>query len=272
MKQKVSQLNAPALAGVINQSTMAGVISEIKNYIFDGASMFDLHMEWITHLDDTQLATIMNCTNLPILALNYCSTPADADLEALEQARVESLLRAVKAGAAGIDMQGYTFHHPSKSGFYGEDKYSFTKGNPKEVITDEKIIARQCDLIEQIHAMDREVLLSCHPGIPMTSDQVVELALFLEQRNPDIIKIVTVAENEDDLHESIRAMMALKKEVKTPVTYHANGAAGTLSRIVNPILGGHIAFCVDRYDNQSFVEQPQLKAVREIIDNIQRNI
>ena len=120
--------------------------------------------------------------------------------------------------------------------------------------------------------MDREVLLSCHPGIPMTCDQVVELALFLEQRNPDIIKIVTVAENEDDLHESIRAMMALKKEVKTPVTYHANGAAGTLSRIVNPILGGHIAFCVDRYDNQSFVEQPQLKAVREIIDNIQRNI
>ena len=35
--------------------------------------------------------------------------------------------------------------------------------------------------IEKVHSMGAEVLLSCHPGIPMTSEQVVKLALFLEK-------------------------------------------------------------------------------------------
>ena len=94
-------------------------------------------------------------------------------------------------------------------------------------------------MIEKVHSMGAEVLLSCHPGIPMNCEQVVDLALFLEKRNPDVIKIVTAATNENELLESFKTMVALKKELKTPVSYHANGKAGSLSRIINPILGGH---------------------------------
>ncbi len=46
--------------------------------------------------------------------------------------------------------------------------------------------------------MGAEVLLSCHPGIPMNAGQIVDLALFLEKRSPDIIKIVTIANTEDE--------------------------------------------------------------------------
>ena len=99
-------------------------------------------------------------------------------------------------------MQGYTFDPASKEGFFGKDQYSFTKGNPREIVTDTAIIAQQCAFIEDIHRRGAEVLLSCHPGIPMDSTQVVELALFLEKRNPDIIKIVTVATSEEELLES----------------------------------------------------------------------
>ncbi|MBQ7090501.1 MAG: type I 3-dehydroquinate dehydratase, partial [Clostridia bacterium] len=147
---------------------------------------------------------------------------------------------------------------------------SFTKGNPKEVVTDPEIIAKQSALIERVHAMGAEVLLSCHPGIPMTAEQVVELALFLERRKPDILKIVTVATNEEELAESFRAMVLLKKAVKTPVTYHAAGKAGALSRIVNPILGGHIAFCVDRFRENSVLEQIDLKTAKTIIDHMEK--
>lgn len=66
----------------------------------------------------------------------------------------------VEAGAAGIDMQGYTFHRPSKDGFHGENRYSFTVGNPKEVMMDPDIIEKQCALIEKVHAKGAEVLLS----------------------------------------------------------------------------------------------------------------
>ena len=132
------------------------------------------------------------------------------------------------------------------------------------------IISKQCELIEKAHFNNVEVLLSCHPGIPMNCQQVVDLALFMEKRNPDIIKIVTAATNDDELFESIRTIRVLKKELKIPVSFHTNGSCGALSRVVNPALGGHIAFCVDRFNEGSTMEQLDLKTAKIIIDNLKK--
>ncbi len=272
MKQKLSKLTAPALAGVVREKSVLGAIAEIKNCLYDGATMIDLHLSCLENTDTESLQRIISSSRLPILALNYNLTYEWTDADLSEEERVASFFRAVEAGAAGVDMQGYTFHLPSKKVFCGEDKYSFTKGNPKEIVTDENIISKQCELIEKLHAMDAEVLLSCHPGITMTSEQVVDLALFLEKRNPDIIKIVTRAENDDDLAESIRTMLLLKKEVKTPVAYHTYGKAGMLSRIINPLLGGQIAFCVDHYNEGSTMEQIDLRSASAIVENTKKFI
>ena len=268
--KRLSDLQAPALAGVVREKTAGAAKAEIKNCTYDGAAMIDLHLSCLEDTSTESLKGIISFSALPILALNYNSTYDWKNSGFSEEERVASLLRAVEAGAAGIDMQGYTYHLPSKSGFGGEDKYSFTKGNPKEIVTDEAIISRQCELIEKVHAMGAEVLLSCHPGIRMSCEQIVELALFLEKRSPDIIKIVTIAENEDDLAESIKTMLMLKKEIKTPISYHANGKAGMLSRIINPLLGGQIAFCVDRYKEGSTMEQIDLRTARSAVDSIKR--
>ncbi|MBE5783803.1 MAG: type I 3-dehydroquinate dehydratase [Clostridiales bacterium] len=269
MNKILSQLPAPVIAGVVREKNVRSAIAEIRNCLYDGAAMIDLHMSCLENSDEKSLKEIISSSCLPVLALNYNNTYDWQPAQIPEEERAASLLRAVKAGAAGVDMQGYTFHAPSKTAFYGEDLYSFTKGNPKEVITDEAIIEKQCQLIDQVHSMGAEVLLSCHPGIPMKRDQVVELALFLEKRKPDIIKIVTAATNEEEMLESIQAMIALKKEVRTPVAYHANGNAGSLSRIINPILGGHIAFCVDHYKESSTMGQLDLKAVKSIMEQIE---
>ncbi|MBQ3014691.1 MAG: hypothetical protein IJD75_06125, partial [Clostridia bacterium] len=69
---------------------------------------------------------------------------------------------------------------------------------------------------------------------------------------------------------SIRTMLLLKKEIKTPVAYHANGKAGILSRIINPLLGGQIAFCVDRYTEASVMEQINLKCATTIVENVKK--
>lgn len=266
MKQKLSRLKAPVLAGVVKEKTAAAAIAEIKNCMYDGAEMIDLHLPCLESSDTDTLRRIVSGSKLPILALNYNQGYDGQNAGYSEEERVKSLLRAVEAGAAGIDMQGYTFHLPSKDNFCGVDKYSFTKGNPKEIVTDEAVIEKQCALIEQVHAAGAEVLLSCHPGIPMDHTQVVELALFLEKRNPDIIKIVTAATNEEEFLESMKTMMELKKAVKTPVSYHANGKAGALSRIINPVLGGHIAFCVDRFHAASTMEQLDLNTAKTAIE------
>ena len=67
-------------------------------------------------------------------------------------------------------------------------------------------------------------------------------------------------------------MILLKKELKTPVSYHAAGKAGAITRIVNPVLGGQIAFCVDRFSESSTMEQLDLKTAKTIIDNMKRLI
>lgn len=270
MRYKLSQIPPPALAGVVKEKSVNGAIAQIKNCICDGATMIDLHVSCLELWDVETLKKILSHAQLPVLALNYNQAYDTQYAGFTEQARVESLLNAVRAGAAGIDMQGYTFHLPSKAAFCGEDRYSFTKKKPKEVVTDGEIIAKQCALIEQVHGMGAEVLLSCHPGISMTADEVVELALFLEARKPDIIKIVTRADSGEELAESIRAMLLLKKELRTPVAYHASGAAGMLSRIVNPLLGGHIAFCVDRYTENSTMEQIDLHAAAAVVENVKK--
>lgn len=268
----LSDIMAPAIAGVIRKKTAAAAIAEIKNCIYDGADMIDLHVSCLEKNDVETLRAIVNSSKLPILALNYNRTVNWEDCGLTEEERTQSFYRAVEAGVAGVDMQGYTFHTPSRDGFCGEDTYSFTKGNPKEIVTDESIISKQCEFIENVHSKGAEVLLSCHPGIAMNSTQVVELALFLEKRNPDIIKIVTSATNEDEMLESIKTMLQLKKEVKTPVSYHANGKYGALTRIINPALGGQIAFCVDRFTDSSTMEQLDLKTAKTVIENIKKII
>lgn len=272
MNKKLSTLEAPALAGVVKARTPLSAIAEIKNCLYGGAAMIDLHLSCLEKTDTDTLKTIIGASKLPVLALNYNTTMEWTDAGYTEDARVECFLRAVEAGAAGIDMQGYTFDIASKDSFIGEDKYSFTKNSPKEVVTDTKVIDKQCELIERVHAKGAEVLLSCHPGIAMSADAVVELALFLEKRTPDIIKIVTIANNDDEMLESVRAMLTLKKELKTPVSYHAAGKAGVLTRILNPVLGGQIAFCNAGYHEGSTMEQPDLRTVRAIVDNMKKLI
>ena len=268
--KRLSELEAPALAGVVKEKRILDAVAEIKNCMYDGADMIDLHLSCLEGTDRESLEKIISRSSVPVLALNYNGTYEGTDAGFDEEARVASLLRAVEAGAAGIDMQGYTFDLPSKTAFCGEDIYSFTKGNPREIVTDAAIISKQCELIEKVHSMGAEVLLSCHPNVVMSSDQVVELALFLEKRKPDIIKIVTKATCEDDLAESIRAMLLLKKELKTPVAYHANGKPGVASRIINPLLGGQIAFCVERYTALSDMDQVSLRGARAMVDNMRK--
>ena len=244
---KISAIPTPAIAGVVKERSVSEAIAEINNCVYGGASMIDLHMSCLDSTDEETLKKIISFSPIPVLALNYNQKLDWSSAGFSEEERAETFIRAVKAGASGVDIQGYTFDVKSKSGYCGNAKYSFTENNPKEVVTDGAIIKKQCEFIERIHSGGAEVLLSCHPGIAMNSNQVVDLALFLQERNPDIIKIVTVANTTDDLIESFRTMIKLKEKVSIPVSYHASGKMGKLSRVLNPVLGGHIAFCVDRY-------------------------
>ena len=268
--KRLSELSAPALAGVVRERSVRAAWAEMKNCHLDGAAMIDLHLSCLADQSEEGLRAVLEGAPLPVLALNYATAYDWSAVPYTEEEREELFLRAVRAGAQGVDMQGYTFDPASKSAFVGEDKYSFTKNNPKEIVADSAVIDRQCAFIERVHGMGAEVLLSCHPGVAMDRAQLVELALFLEKRKPDIIKIVSIANTEEDMLEALHAMRALKREVRTPVSYHAGGKFGALMRVLCPLLGGQIAFCVDRFSESSTLEQLSLRSAKTVMEELSK--
>ena len=51
----LSKLQAPAIAGVIREKTAKTAIAEIKNCMYDGADMIDLHMSCLESSDRIRL-------------------------------------------------------------------------------------------------------------------------------------------------------------------------------------------------------------------------
>lgn len=70
----LSNLPTPVLAGVVREKTAKAAIAEIKNCMYDGAGMIDLHMSCLESADTNQLREIINSSKLPVLALNYDKT------------------------------------------------------------------------------------------------------------------------------------------------------------------------------------------------------
>ncbi|MBQ9768691.1 MAG: type I 3-dehydroquinate dehydratase [Clostridia bacterium] len=275
MRKSFAKVQAPMLAGVVKEKTPETAISEILNYYQLGATGIDLHLSCLAdeYKNVESIKRIVDASPLPILALNYNQSYEGPIYEADDEAKTELLLKGIEAGAAACDIQGYTFDLPSKTAFREEFLglgYSFIKDSPKEVVVDEKIIARQTEFIDKVHSLGAEVLLSNHVGVFMTAEQLCDFAAFLEKRNPDIIKIVANADTEEELAEAFRAMLMLKKEIKTPVSYHCNGKFGKLTRVVNPVLGGFMCFCNRQYSRNTANAQPLITTAKAAIDNMKK--
>lgn len=271
MRSSFANAPEPMLAGIVEERTAKGAAAAIRSCEYAGATGIDLHLECLAPEEQNAegVRKILKDTMLPVLALYY----PGAQEEITEEERVSRLLQAVEGGVSGIDLQAYTYDRPAKAHLrpeYADAGYSFLHDDPHEIVLDERIIERQCALIEKVHSMGAEVLMSCHPKTVMKCEEVVELALLLEKRGPDILKIVTVARTEEDLAESFRTMVALKKTLHTKVVFHCAGRAGRLSRIVNPLLGGHMAFCVDGFRETSVLDQLDLRTASEIVDRMRK--
>ena len=74
MRKSIAKLPAPVLAGVVRETTTRGAIGQIKNCLYDGAGMIDLHMSCLEDSSVAELKKIIDSTSLPILALNYNNT------------------------------------------------------------------------------------------------------------------------------------------------------------------------------------------------------
>jgi len=253
---RLSFLNKPypVITGIMAGQTPQELIAESRNSEFDGAqgiaiSLSDLKTEF---RNPESLKSIVDSVNLPFMFYFYRD---DKWNDSSDDARQELLLAAADVGAAMIDVMG-DLYDPS----------------PMEITRDQIAIDKQKRLIDKIHAKGADVVISTHMSCSRTTEQVIEHMCALATRNPDVVKIVTGVNTEDELAEAFRTTMALKRELKKPFIHLCNGKFSRPHRFIGPTLGVSILFAVHRYEARYGMTQPTIQAMKAVLDNIHWNI
>lgn len=250
MKPLFSRQKLPMLVTSLTDATPAKTICTMRNAIFDGTDGFMLHMEALNseHLCEADLRPIFDyACDRPVFTMNYRRT---TDGKTDEQ-RIADQLTALRAGASMIDMMGDMFD-PS----------------PMELTRDRRAIARQQQVIEEVHALGCEVLLSSHTWVFMTAEETLAHAKLLETRGADFVKIAMCVHSELELLELLRTTTLVRNELKVPFLHIGMGQYGKLHRAIAPMLGSCFALCVQSYTESGHKEKPLLRAEKAVLDNI----
>lgn len=255
---------SPMIVGVIKQYTVIDAIAEIKNGEANGARGFDLHLDALKpeFRNVESISRIINCTDKPILALNY-NKEYNGVKPMSEEERLALLMTAVDAGTSAVDMQNYSFDPEAKEAFVDEayipQSLSFlSEKKPKEVALKPEILEKQKRFIDEVHSKGAEVLISMHFGVHLSTQQLAALARFAHDKGADVVKMVTPCASDEELAEVLSSIVLLKKELDFPFSYHAGGKKGIPSRKIGPMVGSHIMFCNVNYGPHSDFSQLHL--------------
>lgn len=238
----------PMLVSVISERHPEQCIAQVRNSIFDGADGFLLQLETLdpAYLNRNDLHHILDyACDKPVMTTSYRRADlTDEDLIALN-------LLGLEAGVTMVDLMG-DLYDPS----------------PLELTRNPEAIDQQRCLVDRVHALGGEVLMSSHTWVPMSCEQAIEHAQALATRGADMIKIAMAAHSEDDALEAVRTTAVLRRELKVPYLYICMGQYGKLQRAIGPALGSALALCVPTYTDHSHREQPLLRAEKAVLDNL----
>lgn len=240
----------PLVCAILGSKTPEGFIADIANSRVYGAEGFCLLMEMLEkqYRNETDLKRIFDeCKGLPIYVTSAYRGSENADLT--DDERVEYLLLCGRCGATLLDVMGDLYH-----------------AEKKELTYDEEAVAKQKALIEKIHDMGCEVLMSSHTHEFIDEKTVVEYALAQQERGADIIKIVNMANNDEEQMVSLSAINTLKHTLDKEFLYLAGGSHCTLVRQIGVFLGSCMYLSVPQYKPGGGTFQPLISTSRQIRD------
>ncbi len=244
----------PIISGIFAGQTVKELIAEARNAEFEGAKgitidLFDLKPEF---RNSDSLERVINSVNLPFMFYFYRN---DKWKDSSDDDRQELLLTAAGSGASMIDVMG-DLYDPSS----------------REITYNKEAIDKQKRLIDKIHEKGADVVMSSHTSSSLSTEEVVEHMLALEKRDPDVVKIVTNTNTEEELAEAFATTMTLNRELKKPFIHLCGGKYSRLHRFVCPTLGVSILFAVSNYSDRYGFGQPTIKSMKAVLDNIHWNI
>ena len=182
---------------------------------------------------------------LPFMFISYRKDkwfPDDAE-------RQKCLLLAAEAGAKVIDVMG--------------DLYAPA---PFELTFDPAAVARQKELIEQIHDRGAKVVMSSHTDQARTAEEILAHLREQSSRGADLLKIVTRADTEEELTEAFRTTMLLKRALNKPFIQLCGGKFSRPHRYLAPKFGLAVAFATP--EDKPGAVQPSIRRLRTVLDTI----
>ncbi len=264
----------PSFAGLdvmacamIMEPTPDDAIVAIRRAEATGAFGFMIYLTSLEqkYVNQADLERIMYCTDKPVLVIAYAAT---------DEVRESWYKTSIAAGAAAVDMPGYMYEGETRSGLSANKQYweglgfdmSFVARSPREVSGVKATIDRQAAFISEIHALGGEVLISTHANVTMSAEQIHAMGVFLSQSGADIVKMVLGGSDKNTVIEHLKACILLKEDAAFTAKFSVHGQS-TLSRLMCPMFGSYIAFCVDEYNQQQTNIQIDLKTMVDILNS-----
>lgn len=250
MSKSFKNSNKGLLTVMLQCETPNVAIERIKKANLSGADAYGLQVETFKleyHNKETYKEIFDAMGDRPCYVTNYRSRCNEGKTD---DELAEGLIELVKSGATLIDVMGDMFCR-----------------HPEELTTDPVAIEKQMRLIEQIHSLGGEVLMSSHLYKFAPAERVLEIALEQKRRGADVIKIVTAADNMEQQIENLRITDLLKRELGAPFLFLSGGEC-TLHRRLGLKLGCQMALCVYEHDAFSTPVQPLLSMMKKVRDDI----
>ncbi len=248
MKPTFLQYEKPLLTVMIQTPSPENAVARIRKSIPLGAEAFGLQMEAFplsVQTPNLYRELITETKGFPVYVTHYRSGHNKGKTE--EQLAEELLAYA--------DMGGTLF----------DVMMDYFDPTPGEVTERPEAIRKQMELIEQLHARGKEVLMSAHVLKFLPGEDVLKIALEQRRRGADVVKIVTFANTPEEEAENLKTVTLLKKNLDVPFLFLAGGNSSILRR-VGIHLGCGMSLCVYEHDDYTTPAQPllpQAKAVRD---------
>ena len=243
--------NRPLICGMVLKDNPADAKYCIKNSIYAGADALGIQLCRLKREFQTEehyKAIFASCGGRPIYVTNYRYQQNEG---LTDEACMNHLKTALTCGGTLADIMGDTF-----------DK---TDG---ELTVNPDAVAKQMALINEIHDMGKEVLMSSHVLKFISAERVLEIALEHQKRGADIAKIVTAANSDEEMLENFRATVLLKKKLKIPFLFLSGGTHSKLHRMIGSQLGCCIYLAVYEHVEVAVPTQPTIAAAKAVRDNL----
>lgn len=245
--------SGPVVSALFDRATVDEYIASCTQASMDGADGMAIGIGALKpeFRNREDLERIITCVPRPFYVYFYRNDKWIPENNQDDDARQKFLMMAADAGSAMIDVMG-DLYDPS----------------PMEITRKPSAVRKQKKLIEKFHAKGVEVVISSHMKMFRSFEETLDHLQTLAERGADLVKIVTSIDTPEELAETLRTTVLLKKTMKIPFIHLCGGKYAKFHRFMCPTLGSFMSFATGGYPANANVPQPRVLDLKKVIETI----